>query len=177
MGVGPHTSCELTRDAKEANRRTKGMKPSCGYKRPLILAGTSGQKGEPPRRKHATVPRLCTLLASSLPVDQHEGPVPPTMQPARWSLRARKLHRHLRQFRVFSTAEPVPRLEAAPRMTQQCQLCAAVTGQSATGVGTAVDVAKRGPAITAATTSGSSGQITPRLTSFPEAAEEPSPTA
>jgi hypothetical protein len=60
----------------------KGMKPPCGYKRSLILAGTSGRKGEPPRREHETAPRLCTLSASSLPVDQHEGPVPPTMQPA-----------------------------------------------------------------------------------------------
>jgi hypothetical protein len=30
----------------------------------------------------------------------------------------KKLHRHLRQCRVFSTAEPVPRLEAALRVTQ-----------------------------------------------------------
>jgi hypothetical protein len=73
------------------------------------------------------------------------------MQPARRSLRARKLHRHLRQCHVFSTAEPVPRLEATLRVTQQCQLGAAVTGQSAAGVGTAVDVAKSGPTITAAT--------------------------
>jgi hypothetical protein len=40
---------------------------------------------------------------------------------------------------------------AAPRVTQQCQLGAAVTSQSAVGLGTAVDVAKSGPAITAAT--------------------------
>jgi hypothetical protein len=127
------------------------MKPPCGYKRSLILAGTSRRKGEPPRREHATAPRLFTLSASSLPVDRHEGPVPPTMQSARRSVRARKLHRHLRQCRVFSTAEPVSRLEAAPRVTQQCQLGAAVTGQSAAGVGTTVDVAKSGPAMTAAT--------------------------
>jgi hypothetical protein len=82
---------ELTQDVKEANRRTQGLEPPCGYKRSLILAGTSGQKSEPPRREHATAPRLYTL-----PVDQHEGPVPHTMQPARWSLRARKPHHHLR---------------------------------------------------------------------------------
>jgi hypothetical protein len=29
-----------------------------------------------------------------------------------------KLHRHLRQYRAFSTVEPVPRLEATPRMAQ-----------------------------------------------------------
>jgi hypothetical protein len=32
-----------------------------------------------------------------------------------------KLHRLLRQYRAFSTAEPVPRLEATLRMAQQCQ--------------------------------------------------------
>jgi hypothetical protein len=136
---------------KEANRRTQGIKPACGYERSLVLARTSERKGEPPLKEHATAPRLCTLSASSLPVDQHEGLVPHTMQPARWSLRARNPHRHLHQCRVFSTAEPVPRLEAAPRVTQQCQLGTAVMGQSAAGVGTAVDVAKSGSAITAAT--------------------------
>jgi hypothetical protein len=128
--AGSHTSSELTQDAKEAKRRTQGIKPPCDYKRSLILAGTNGRKGEPPPWEHATAPRLCTLSASSLPVEQHEGPVPPTMQPAGQSLRVRKQHRHLRQCHVFSTAEPVPRLEAAPHVTQQCQLGAAITGQS-----------------------------------------------
>jgi hypothetical protein len=150
-GAGSHTSLELTRDAKEAKRRTQGIKLPCGYKRSLILVGTSGRKGEPPRWEHTTAPRLCTLSASSLSVDLHEGPVPPTMQSARWSLRSKELHHHLRQYHAFSTAEPVPRLKTAPRVTQQCQLGAAVTSQSAAGLGTTVDMAKSGPAITAAT--------------------------
>jgi hypothetical protein len=33
-----------------------------GYKRSPILAETSGRKGGPPRGKHATAPRLCTLF-------------------------------------------------------------------------------------------------------------------
>jgi hypothetical protein len=73
------------------------------------------------------------------------------MQPARRLLRAKKPHRHLRQCRVFSTAEPVSRLEAALRMTQQCQLSATITSQSAAGGGAAVDMAKSGPAVIAAT--------------------------
>jgi hypothetical protein len=48
----------------------------------------------------------------------------------------KKPHRHLRQCRVFSTAEPVQRFEATPRVTQQCQLSATITGQSAAGIGT-----------------------------------------
>jgi hypothetical protein len=61
-----------------------------------------------------------------------------------------KLHRHLRQYHAFSTAEPVPRLEATLRMAQQCQLSTSITGQSAAGEGAMVDMAKSGPAVMAA---------------------------
>jgi hypothetical protein len=62
-----------------------------------------------------------------------------------------KLHRQLRQYRAFSTAEPVPRLEATLCMAQQCQPSTSVTGQSAAGEGATVDMAKSGPAVMAAT--------------------------
>jgi hypothetical protein len=62
----------------------------------------------------------------------------------------KKLHRHLRQCRASSTAEPVPRLEATLRMAQQCQLCTSITGQSAAGGGATVDMAKSGPTVMAA---------------------------
>jgi hypothetical protein len=58
-----------------------------------------------------------------------------------------KPHRHSRQYRAFSTAEPVPRLEATLRMTQQCQLSTSVTGQSAAGEGATVDIARNEPAV------------------------------
>jgi hypothetical protein len=48
-----------------------------------------------------------------------------------------QLHRHSRHYRTSSTAEPVPRLEATLRMTQQCQ------------PGTTVNMAKNGPAVMA----------------------------
>jgi hypothetical protein len=60
-----------------------------------------------------------------------------------------KLHRHSRQYRAFSTAEPVPRLEATLRMTRQCQPSTSVTGQSATEEGAAVDTARNGPTVMA----------------------------
>jgi hypothetical protein len=47
--------------------------------------------------------------------------------------------------------EPVQRLEAAPRVTQQCQLSATNMGQSAAGIGATVDMTKGGPAVIAAT--------------------------
>jgi hypothetical protein len=61
-----------------------------------------------------------------------------------------KMHRHLRQYRAFSTAEPVSRLEATLRMAQQYQLSTSVTGQSAAGEGATVDMARNGPAVMAA---------------------------
>jgi hypothetical protein len=54
------------------------------------------------------------------------------------------------QYHVFSTAEPVSRLEVAPRVTQQCQLKATAMGQSALGIDTMVGIAKSGPAVIAA---------------------------
>jgi hypothetical protein len=62
-----------------------------------------------------------------------------------------KLHRHLRQYRTFSTTEPGPRLEATLRMAQQCQLSTLITGQSAAGEGATANMAKSGPAVMAVT--------------------------
>jgi hypothetical protein len=62
----------------------------------------------------------------------------------------KKLHHHLRQYRAFSTAEPVPRLEATLRVAQQCQPSTSVMGQSAAREGATVDMAKSGPAVMAA---------------------------
>jgi hypothetical protein len=59
----------------------------------------------------------------------------------------KKLHRHSRQYRAFSTVEPEPRLEATLRMTRQCQLSTSVMGQSAAGEGATVDTARNGLAV------------------------------
>jgi hypothetical protein len=60
-----------------------------------------------------------------------------------------QLHRHSRHYRASSTAEPVPRLEATLRMTQQCQPGASVTGQSGVGEGATVNTTKNGSAVMA----------------------------
>ena len=85
-----------------------------------------------------------------------QGPPPTTrgLGPARHVTGApvatcKKLHRHSRHYRASSTAEPVPRLEATLRMTQQCQIGASVTGQSAAGEDATVDAAKNRPAVMA----------------------------
>jgi hypothetical protein len=61
----------------------------------------------------------------------------------------KKLHRHSRQYRAFSTAGPVPRLEATLRMTRQCQPNTSFMGQSAAGEGATVDTAKNWLAVMA----------------------------
>jgi hypothetical protein len=66
---------------------------------------------------------------------QHGGPGPRVTQPARRMLHAKQLHRHLRHHRASSIAEPIPRLEATQRTTQQRQ------------PGAAINAAKSGPAV------------------------------
>jgi hypothetical protein len=85
---------------------------------------------------------------------------------------------------LLVTTEPVQRLEAAPCMTQQCQLSATVTGQSAAGIDMTVGMTIGEPAVIAATDGWkqrSNHQLGPgltyRLASSPEATGEPSPTA
>jgi hypothetical protein len=53
----------------------------------------------------------------------------------------------LRQYRAFSTVEPVPRLEETLRMAQQCQPDTSIMGQSVAGEGATVDMAKSGPTV------------------------------
>jgi hypothetical protein len=113
-----------SRGNQRPGRRT-AVQGACNrptVKRPFIFVVTSGQKGEPPRKKRATAPRLCAPSASLQLAVQHRGPGPHVMQPACRLPGAEKLHRRLRQYHVFSGpsrksekisfSEPVQRLEA-----------------------------------------------------------------
>jgi hypothetical protein len=139
-GARPHTSYRLTRRRsvqlpssyaplhsrgnQRSGRRTTAQ-GACNHptvKRPFIFAVTSGQKGEPPRKKRTTAPRLCAPSASLQPAVQHGGLGPHVMQPARRLPGAEKSHRRLCQCHVFSGplrksekisfSEPVQRLKA-----------------------------------------------------------------
>jgi hypothetical protein len=59
----------------------------------------------------------------------------------------KQLHRHSHHYHASSTAEPVPRLEATLRMTQQCQ------------PGATVNTAKNGPTVMAGQAGRSSGHV------------------
>jgi hypothetical protein len=121
----PHSYAPLhIRGNRWSGRRTaaQGACNRPAVKHPFIFAVTSGQKGEPPRKKRTTAPRLCAPSASLQPTVQHKGPGPHVMQPARRLPGAEKSHRRLRQCHVFSRpswksektsfSEPVQRLEA-----------------------------------------------------------------
>jgi hypothetical protein len=108
--------------------------------------------------QHATTPRGCTLSTPTHPAwrprpTRHVTGAPVTT--------CGKLHRHLRQYRAFSTAEPVPRLEATLRMAQQCQPSTSIMGQSVAGEGATVDMAKSG--LTVMASAGGRNQRSRRL--------------
>jgi hypothetical protein len=131
---------------KKPNRSARCAQLPSSYKHSSTFAQTSERKGGPPCRRHATTPRGRTLSTSTRPAWRP--------RPTRHVIGApvatcKKLHRHSRHYRASSTAEPVPRLEATLRMTQQCQPGTSVTGQSAAGEGTTVDTARNGPAVMA----------------------------
>jgi hypothetical protein len=93
----------------------------------------------------------CTKGAHPFDFDaSNMGPRPTRHETGAPVTTCEKMHRHLRQYRAFSTAEPVPRLEATLRMAQQCQPSTSVTGRSAVGEDATVDMAKSGPAVMAA---------------------------
>jgi hypothetical protein len=82
--------------------------------------------GMPPRQVDALL---------RLPTRQHGGPGPRVAQTSASDAACKQLHRHLRHHRVSSIAEPIPRLKATQRATQQRQPDAAV------------NAAKSGPAV------------------------------
>jgi hypothetical protein len=84
-GAGSHMSCKLTRNRRsQTAAREAGNRPAVISVPPSLLKPV-GRHAE----RHATAPRLCTLLASSHPVGQREGLGPQVMQPARRLLRAK----------------------------------------------------------------------------------------
>jgi hypothetical protein len=128
--------------------------------RPFIFAETSDRKGEPPRRKRTTAPRLCAPSASLQPAGQHGGPGPHVMQPVRRLLGAEKSHRRPRQYHVFSG--PSRKTEKISS-ENQCSdsrhpvhgptvtLSTKVMGQSTVGIGVVVGMTIGGLAVLAST--------------------------
>jgi hypothetical protein len=110
---------------KKPNRHARCAQLPSGYEHSSAFAQTSGSKGGPPSKRHATAPRGCTLSTSTRPAWRPRPTRHATSSPV---ATCKKLHRHSRHYRASLTAEPVPRLEATLHMTQQCQPGTSVTG-------------------------------------------------
>jgi hypothetical protein len=146
-GAGSHASCKLAqgRRSRTAARRARNC-PAVTSTPPLSPRPT-GERADRHAGGMQPHQRGRTLLTSTHPAWRPR----PTRHVTGASVpTCGKLHRHLRQYRAFSTAEPVPRLEATLHMAQQCQPSTSITGQSAAGEGAMVDMAKSGPTVMAA---------------------------
>jgi hypothetical protein len=105
-------------EQKKPNRRAWRTQPPSGYKRPPTFAQTNGRKGRQPCRRHATAP---SGRASPTPDAPAWRPRPTRHATSAPDATCKLLHRHLRHHRASSVVEPIPRLEAAQRTTQQRQ--------------------------------------------------------
>jgi hypothetical protein len=99
---------------------------------PPLLPRPTGGRGGQPHRRHAIVPGG---RASPTPNTPAWRPRPTRHATGAPDAACKQLHRHLRHHRASSVAEPIPRLEAAQRTTQQRQ------------PGTTVNAAESGPTV------------------------------
>jgi hypothetical protein len=90
---------------------------------PPLLPRPMGERGGQPSRRHATAP---SGHASPTPDTPAWRPSPTRHATGAPDAACKQLHRHLRHHRASSIAEPIPRLEATQRTTQQRQPDAAV---------------------------------------------------
>jgi hypothetical protein len=119
---------------KKPNHRARCMQPPSGYKRSSTFAGPAGERAD--SRAGSMQPRQ---VGAPLRLPTHPAWRPRPTRHATGALVAacEQLHRHLHYYHASSTVEPVPRLEATLRMTQQCQ------------PSTMINTAKNGPAVMA----------------------------
>jgi hypothetical protein len=133
-GAGSHTSCKLA----QGRRSQTAARGACN--RPAVTSGSpllprpAGERagslaGDMQPRQVGALLRLPTRPAWRPRPTRHATGAPDAS--------CKQLHRHLRHYRASSTAEPIPRLEATQRTTQQRQ------------PGATVNTAKNGPAVMA----------------------------
>jgi hypothetical protein len=110
-------------ERKKPNRRAWCTQSPSGYKRPPLLPRPTGGRGGQPCRRHATAPSGRASLTPNTPAWR---PRPMRHATGAPDAACKQLHRHLRHRRASSITEPMPRLEATQRTTQQRQPDAAV---------------------------------------------------
>jgi hypothetical protein len=145
-GAGSHASCRPAQGRRSQTAARGACNRPAVTSIPPLSPRPAGERadshagGMQPRQVGAPL-RLPTHPAWRPRPTRHATGAPVAM--------CEQLHRHSHHYRASSIAEPVPRLEATLRMTQQCQPGASITGQSAAGEGATVDAAKNGPAVMA----------------------------
>jgi hypothetical protein len=134
VGAGSHVSCKLT----QSRRSQTATRSACN--RPVVTSipppspRPAGERagshagGMQPRQVGAPL---------RLPTHPAWGPTPTCHATSAPVATCKQLHRHSHHCHASSTMEPVPRLEATLRTTQQCQ------------PGAMVNTAKNGPAVMA----------------------------
>jgi hypothetical protein len=122
-GAGFRMSCRPapSRRSQIAARGTRN-RPAVTSDPPLLPRPT-GERGGQPCRRHAAAP---SGRASPTPDMPAWRPRPTRHATGAPDAACKQLHRHLRHHRASSIAEPIPRLEATQRATQQRQPDAAV---------------------------------------------------
>jgi hypothetical protein len=134
VGAGSHTSCKLAQGRRSQTAARGARNCHAVASIPPLSPRPAGERadnhavGMQPRQVGAPL-RLPTHLAWRPGPTRHATGAPVAT--------CEQLHRHSHHYHASSTAEPVPRLEATLRTTQQCQ------------PGTTVNTAKNGPAVMA----------------------------
>jgi hypothetical protein len=145
-GAGPRASCKLAQGRQGQTTAHGARNCPAVTSAPPLLPRPAGERAGRHAGGVQPHPGGRTLSTSTHPAwrprpTRHVTGAPVTT--------CKKLHHHSRQYRTFSTAEPVPRLEATLRMTRQWQPSTSVMGRSAAGEGATVDTARNGPAVMA----------------------------
>jgi hypothetical protein len=131
-GAGSRMSCELAQSRRSQTAARGAHNGPAVTSDPPLLPRPTGGRGRQPCRRHATAP---SGRASPTPDAPAWRPRPTRHATGAPDATCKLLHRHLRHCRASSVAEPIPRLEAAQRTTQQRQ------------PGATVNTAESGPAV------------------------------
>jgi hypothetical protein len=133
-GAGPHASCKPV----QGRRSQTAVRGACNRPAVTSIPPLSPRPAGERADSHAGGMQPCQVGAP-LRLPTHPAWRPrPTCHTTDVPVATReRLHRHPHHYRASSTAEPVPRLEATPRVTQQCQ------------PGVTVNTAENGPAVMA----------------------------
>jgi hypothetical protein len=131
-GAGSRMSCKPTQSRRSQTAARGAHDRPAVTSDPPLLPRPTGERGGQPCRRHATAP---SGRASPTPDTPAWRPRPTRHATGAPDAACKQLHRHLRHHRASSIAEPIPRLEATQRATQQRQPDAAA------------NAAKSGPAV------------------------------